>query len=367
MSGIRSLSSLSASASTSRVLNLHNVAEASAYLPEYSAAPFFHDPILNQAVIVKHRLRSDEAYLVPGGGPVGTKIIFPLDRADLRVGGRSIFVNERGYLDSLLNVLGDPYERFDFDFETLRLLDAIPSLDPFLVREQLKRHNRSPADCYFSISPADAARMQTFAEGEMLPLIKLALQQDISEISNLQVSRYAQSLLTHQVDLRLEPLRQVLGLEGNQFREGIFGWKGFIFYKWQFTECLAALSRIGSEMDSIVIKGLPDQASLAVALDLKKSVREKIRTTALRCAKALSLYDDALGDLVKHGQPAAFRAFLLDAPMIFVELGHMIGMVSHVASYWGYRFKAAQKGGIQISEFLDILSEFSVGLENPNH
>jgi len=143
MSGIRSLTALSASASTSRVLNLHNVAEAFSEDADYSAAPFFRDSALNQAVIVKHRFRSDEAYLVPSGGPVGTKIIFPLDRSDLRVGGQYIFINETGYKDSLINVLGYKCDDFEYDLETLRLLNTIPSLDPFLVREQLRRHNRA--------------------------------------------------------------------------------------------------------------------------------------------------------------------------------------------------------------------------------
>lgn len=67
MSGVRSLNALSATASTSRVLNLHNVAEEFSAEADYSRAPFFRDPLLNQAVIVKHRFRNDESYLVPSG------------------------------------------------------------------------------------------------------------------------------------------------------------------------------------------------------------------------------------------------------------------------------------------------------------
>jgi hypothetical protein len=127
MSGIRSLSALSASASTSRVLYLHIVGETFSEEPEYGTSPFFRDSLLNQSVIVKHRFRSDEAYLVPSGGPVGTKIIFPLDRSDLRVGGQYIFINETGYKDSLINVLGYRVDDFEHDLETLRLLNSIPS------------------------------------------------------------------------------------------------------------------------------------------------------------------------------------------------------------------------------------------------
>jgi len=362
MSGIRSLTALSASASTSRVLNLHNVAEAFSEDADYSAAPFFRDSALNQAVIVKHRFRSDEAYLVPSGGPVGTKIIFPLDRSDLRVGGQYIFINETGYKDSLINVLGYKCDDFEYDLETLRLLNTIPSLDPFLVREQLRRHNRAPADCYFSISPADTARMLTFTEVEMYPLIQLAFGSGSSDINPEMVGRLANALLSTNADSRLEPLRLTLGLEGIQFRDGIFSWKGFIFYKWQFSENMVALSKIGPEMDSIKIKGRPDRMSTELAADLKKTFRENIRATAMNCSRVLALYDDAFRDLVQRGHTAAFRKFLLDAPLLFVDLGHMMGMVSHIVSYWAYRFRSAEKSGIDMEEYLDILREFSIGL-----
>ncbi|GBF59313.1 hypothetical protein PbB2_03008 [Candidatus Phycosocius bacilliformis] len=367
MSGIRSLSALSATASTSRVLNLHMVSEEFAEDPQYREAPFFRDSTLNQAVIIKHRFRSDEAYLVPSGGAVGTKIVFPLDRSDLRVGGQFIFINETGYKDSLMNVVGVRGEDLEHDLETLRLLNTIPSLDPFLVREQLRRHNRTPADCYFSISPADTARMLTFTEVEMFPLIKLAYGDGGSDLNPELVGRLANALLSTNADSRLEPLRLTLGLEGIQFRDGIFSWKGFIFYKWQFSESMVALSKIGPEMDTIKIKGRPDRVSKELANDLKKSIRENIRATALNCSRVLALYDDAFRDLVHRGHTAAFRKFLLDAPLLFVELGHMMGMVSHIVSYWAYRFRVAEKGGIHIEEYLDILREFSVGLSPRRH
>lgn len=82
----------------------------------------------------------------------------------------------------------------------------------------------------------------------------------------------------------------------------------------------------------------------------------------MNCSRVLALYVDEFRDLVQRGLTAAFRKFLLDAPMLFVHFGHMMGMVSHIGSYWVYRFRAAENGEISIEEYLDILREFSVGL-----
>src|SRR5262245_3878099 len=50
-------------------------------------------------------------------------------------------------------------EKLDRDFAVLRLLDMLPSLDPFLLREHLRNHEIEVAPCYFTISDGDQVRM----------------------------------------------------------------------------------------------------------------------------------------------------------------------------------------------------------------
>jgi hypothetical protein len=76
----------------------------------------------------------------------------------------------------------------------------------------------------------------------------------------------------------------------------------------------------------------------------------------------LSLYDDAFRDLVEKGNTAAFRKFLLDAPVLFIELGHSMGIISHISSFWAFRFNKDKEKNVEIQEYLDILREFENGL-----
>jgi hypothetical protein len=362
MSGVRSLAALTTTASTSRVLNLHLVASAFADDESRVSAPFFFDAMLNRAIVIKHRLRSDETYLLSDGVSVGTKIMFPLDREDLKAGGRSILVQQQGWKGTLCDVLGATETELQKDFEILDMLNELPSLDPFLVREQLRRHHHFPADCYFAISPADNARMQTFTSNEMAPLIAMAFGSKDGAISPELVKKLADALLSTNADSRLDPLRMTLGLEGEKFTQGIFSWKGFIYYKWQFSETIHALTKISTEMDTIKIKGRIDRNMREEIDDLKKTIRERIRESAKNCQQVLALYDDAFRDLVDKGNTAAFRKFLLDAPVLFVELGHSMGIISHISSFWNYRFKSEKEPKIDVNEFLDILREFESGL-----
>ena len=45
------------------------------------------------------------------------------------------------------------------DDRMLQVLDGLPSLDPFLMRERLKKEGFAPARCYFDLTDADMVRM----------------------------------------------------------------------------------------------------------------------------------------------------------------------------------------------------------------
>ena len=48
----------------------------------------------------------------------------------------------------------------------------------------------------------------------------------------------------------------------------------------------------------------------------------------------------AFADLVANQSPKTFRDFLLCAPYMFLELGEKLGAISHIVSFWRYRFPA---------------------------
>ena len=106
----RSLSALERSASTSRVLNLLSVANANHGRPEYMEAPFFSNRVLNSAIIVKHRLRTDDLFLFNDFRATATKVIIPFERSDLNLGGRSFFIGQRGWTELLYEACNNPPE-----------------------------------------------------------------------------------------------------------------------------------------------------------------------------------------------------------------------------------------------------------------
>ncbi len=362
----RSLSGLEKTASTSRVLNLAAVATLNADDPEYATAPFFRASSLNGAVIIKHRLRQDEQYNFEQSKRISTKLIIPFERTDLSLGGRSLFVGQRGWQVLLDQLRGDQDDAAR-DVALLEALDELPSLDPFLLREHLKRRDFKIANCYFAISGADLDRMQRFVSGEISKLVDLAYDGQGGGANN--IAKLVTLLLSGQDDARLEPLRITLGLEGADFREGVFSWKGFLYYKWVLNSLWPELRAVIAELAEVKIVGPRDNELLLSVKQTGQKVNSRIMGQVKKVRDSLQVYDDAFGQLTQAGKPTAFRDFLLKSPEMFITLGERTGMVSHIASFWRYRFPKGRPLRAELDELFDILQDFYHGLgeeeENP--
>jgi hypothetical protein len=350
-------------ASTSRVLNLCHIAKSAKNDPEYAEKPLFRSPVINTAFIFKHRVRSDESYLFNSARTAATKVIVPFDLNDLRSGGRSIFIEQRGFEESLRQLGNYNSENLIRDLGVLRLINTIPSLDPFLLREHLLNNGIDVAPCYFDISASDQQNMHNFTAIELSRLIQLANGGGDNDAST---HRLVSALLSNQVDEKLEPLRMSLGLTGNDFREGVFSWRGFLYYKWSMNQFWPDVMKVLREIKEICPHGAVTSEQNAYLTAAKRSIIELVRDNGLHVDKMLQAYDNSFPDLAAHQAPKTFRDFLLSAPHMFLELGEKMGAISHIVSFWRYRFPPGKPQHIDAEELSIIFQDFTSGFGEPN-
>ncbi len=358
----RSLRGLEKTASTSRVLNLAVLSVRNAGNPEHQAKPLFKSPVLNGAVILKHRLRNDEVDLFDGLTRTATKLIIPFDRADLALGGRTVFVGEKGWLPVLTELRGGADDLLR-DVEVLEAIDQLPSLDPFLLREHIKRRGYDVSPTHFDISPGDVERMQRFVGGEIARLIELAYG---GAGSGGATNRLVEALLSSKTDERLEPLRLTLQLEGESYREGIFSWKGFLYYKWVLNTLWPRLKQVLIEVSQVRVVGPRERELMVVIEETKLRLRNAMEAQVKAVMGYLKTYDAVFQQLT-DGNPIAFRDFLLKSPDMFMALGEGAGTISHVASFWRYRFVEGKPLMAPMGELLEILQDFEAGLGAEPH
>jgi hypothetical protein len=237
----------------------------------------------------------------------------------------------------------------------LRLLNAVPSLDPFLLREHLHNHQIEVSPSYFAISQGDQERMHRFVTQEMSRLIALAGGNDGSS------GRMVTALLSNKIDEKLEPLRLTLGLTGNDFREGVFSWRGFLYYKWSMGKFWPDVRGVLREINTIQPYGSLTPEEKVYLGGARRSIIEMVRDNGNHVNKALAIYESSFQDLVEHQSPKTFRDFLLSAPYMFLELGEKLGAISHIVSFWRYRFPPGSSTLIDREELGAIFQDFSSG------
>ena len=364
---VRNLEHLRGSASTARVLNLLRVweengdsrADGAVRNPDWAARPIFRTAALNRALIIQHRLRRNEFDLFTGRRQVATKVVIPIEDDDLKTGGRYVFVNQIGFERSMMEAFG--VQPTHPDIETLRLIDRLPSLDPFLLREQLRRGGLDPAPCYFSISDGDLQRMTAFVRSEIEPLVTLSLGGDTLAVAQDSAARMASKILSNTPGNQLDALRQTLRLAPEQYEEGVFCWKGFLYYKWTLAALLTDVAAVAEAVRTIRPVGKLDPQAKEYIARGRDVLRGRIIKTCDEVSRTLRVYDDAYAKLTQEGRPIAFRDFLLDAPSMFSRLGDQLGAVQHIVSYWRFRFGPGAPP-VNVEELMDIFMDFETGL-----
>ena len=227
---IRSLASLDNVISSSRVLNLNNIYKKNRVSSDYRQKPLFSNIQLNRAIILKHRLRPSERAEFTDGRSVATKILFPLDSMEIKLGAQYLFVGQKDFEGRLCEILGERTLNLAGDLVILQLLDSIPSLDAYLLWQFLERGGIRPADCYLENGISDRKPVQQFILNEISTLVQMSFGLDDY---GAKAPALIEELLSPKAAEATDGLRQTLQMEKSDYRQGLFFWKAILFYKWQ--------------------------------------------------------------------------------------------------------------------------------------
>ena len=354
----RNLANITESASTSRILNLALVYTVSGNEDEYNSKPFFKHPKLNRSILIKHTLRPNEIDLFRQGRRTATKVILPFDTADLRLGGESLFINQVGFDRYVLSLYAGDTVAMQRDIEVMRQIDLLPSLDPFIIREAMGRRGFTAAACYLQISASDISSMIAFANEEIARLVSIAF----TDTQSVAALRFTGKILSHELDAELDPLKATLRLDNTQFAEGIFSWRGFLYFKWRYLDLKAEMTRVIQALMKYQPSGAIDAELRDFVNQARPRLAKRIMAALANVGRILTFYDNAYRQLTEGQSPVPFREFLLEGPKMFYDLGERVGILTHISSFWNYR--VGGRGTIRLSavEFADTLIDFEESL-----
>ncbi|MEI9904887.1 MAG: hypothetical protein WDN06_13665 [Asticcacaulis sp.] len=359
---IRNLDHLNRQGSSSRVLNLARLYVAERDNDDYNAKPLFESSGLNRAIILKHTLRVDERHLFSYGRQTVTKIILPYDAFDLRLGGRAIYIRQQGYEGLMQACLGIDDMGRNRDVRILNILDALPSLDPFLVREHLSRIEVKPSRVYFQIARGDLDGMAAFTAERVHDLVQAALGESRLGLAE----KLGEKILSDKLDQELQPLRSALGMTPQAFHEGVMCWRGYLYYKWCYVELQQGVRELLAGLSHYRANVTYDASLQSYLRRARPRIAKAVVKTLRDIGKTLEAYDDVYNALAHDRNPEPFRHFLLHGSHLFVQLGEKVGILNHMVSFWRFRMGKAVEGlrPLESIEFADILVDFEAGLSS---
>ncbi|WP_412546652.1 hypothetical protein [Maricaulis sp. MIT060901] len=344
---------------TSRILDLHSIAQAFGDRLDYSERPFFNHSRLNRCFVVKHTVRAHERPYVMSNQPVVTKLLIPLAQEDLSLGGHAVFVEEVGFANKIraeFDCPDDPH-LIDLDILRLRELAALPSFDPFLLSERYRNHTRPVSDLYFNISEAESQRMEEAVASEVVSVISLAFGSEKSDRDDARAANFARQLLANRDDGRLDALRSSLGMTAMEFKTGVFGWKGILYYRWCMSQTLHALKSFLYELKEVAIVGATPHEQ--TELDhLRRKIMTETRARWCSLASVMQEYEDVFARFCNGQDAGGFRSFLLRAPSLFYDIGSDLSVVSHIPGYWRFWASQNQKGFLHAREAMPLFASF---------
>ncbi|WP_297733960.1 hypothetical protein [uncultured Maricaulis sp.] len=344
---------------TSRILDLHSIAGRYGEFDAHADAPFFLNSRLNRCFIVKHTVRAHERPYVMSSQPVVTKVLVPLAHDDLALGGHAVFVEEIGFANKMRSLFESKEEPhlMDLDMIRLRELAALPSFDPFLLAERFRDHVRPIDECYFNITDAEVERMEQSVAKQIVSVVALAFGTTDAGRDDERAMRFTRQLLSGDLDGRMQALRKSLDMTEIEFKTGIFGWKGILYYRWSMGEALDALKSFITQLKAVTIVGASDHEYNELQ-HMRRSIIEETRHRWKSLTSVMDEYELVFGRFCRGEDANGFRNFLLKAPSLFYDVGSDLSVVSHIPGYWTYWSKQNSKGFLQAREAVMLFSDF---------
>ncbi len=310
---------------------------------------------LNSCVIQKHILRPYERSYFNDVGSHATKIMSPIDTTNTAAGWRVVFIGQNKWVNALGADIGLLPTTHQDDLSILVLLDALPSFDPFLLREALRRAGYTFDDTKFKLNGQDARDMEEFVYGEVSLLFDGAVTGGATREDKVA---FVRQILGSENDRHVSQLRQILNLSPEEFDTGLFAWQGCLYYKWNSKELRINVKQLFDDISSLTRTRPIEKVEFR---NLKIAIKDFVTLMMEHFNDIVSIIDhyNSTISLLKSGSGrTAFRKLIIDAPDMFYALGRKIGVTAQIMDIWNESNLNKRQDSETTEDLLRLMNEF---------
>jgi hypothetical protein len=313
-----------------RVLNC-NVMTKRILAKDPGAKTFFFCKPLNNLVLVKDSDPNSRS------GGIGTKLYLPFNEDDIYEGGRTMFVHQKGVEHALIDNFGEgalPKELLEGDMKILKILDKLPSLDPFLLKDVFINEKISMNPDYFEVAIELWNQIEQYILLNFEPLAKAAFP---DALSSDDVARKLIEKMWEGRDLdALKPLITAFRLPPGKEHETFAAWKGIIFYGFERERTIEPMANLAAWLKEfrIPVAAVTGQERVEVLAKVEM-VKSRLQEEWKAADHVLSEYQTSYDKMFKHHIGSAdFVKFLQNSSTAYWTLGNSLGKVGHAIYCW---------------------------------
>jgi hypothetical protein len=269
--------------------------------------------------------------------PIETGLYVPYDVKDPARGGYAIYLRQANYSHMLREFLGidvDDAANFANDVDILNMIDDLPSLDPFLLKESFGLAGLKVSPKYFEINPQEEREIRELIQDKILPIVGTAL----GVRSRLDLINKSKGFLEAIWDPSLPEASLFVSAFGISTGDAasVFGaWKGITYYQYAFQRNREKLALVFSWMGSELSVPVDLQQNRAYAEQqrmYKHSVVTRMKDMVRELGSIFREYETCYSEFLDRANPKPFREFLLNASKIYWLLGYCTTAIIHICT-----------------------------------
>lgn len=270
---------------------------------------------------------------------VVTMIYCPFDLEDIPGGGTSFEMGSsqqdvvmRESIGFNPNGEGEKVER---DLGVLGILQELPSLDPFLLKDKMIGAGIAVDDTYFDISDEEFGIIKNYILKKFEPITRKVVGSNTEQARRLSEEFIMKLWEGRDLDY-LAPITQVFNLDQTHAAEIYYAWKGLSYYEFNYKKDLKMLLTFADWLQNKSLPAHYVKPEEAVEFQqLSRNVAVKFARHLEQSSRILRQYNNAYEELfVREGESKSFIDILRQSNDLFWRTSASISALNHGVSVW---------------------------------
>ncbi len=321
----------------------------------------FRHPELHRIIFIKQAL-IDPNYQKDRSNRIGTKLYFAFNETNAFEGGKSIFAGDPQFDEAMAFQLGFDRSRKMADYirdrDVIQILDSLPSLDPFLMRDRLEAEGLAPHLGYFDIEEEEWRLIREHVMRRFRPIVEFAFGGADATKTQVRLRSLVQKIWEAKDMEGLKPILDAMELSTQDAPKALHSWKGVIYYDYRLARLEGRVRELATWLThSATPTDMVPPGNRKLLEEIRDGVRHKVRDRWQRARNRLLEYNDAYTALfVEKRSPGPFIAFLGHASDVFNELGDELSRLDHASEVRRFITDRHFGGRLKYDPLHDLLS-----------